>query len=319
MKHQFCGFDTIDAKIANMTRIVFMGSPAFAVPSLKVVADSVVGVVTQPDRPAGRGKQLTSCPVKLTALELGLPIIQPGKLKEALEQIQAWSPDVIVVAAFGQILRASILDLPPHGCLNVHASLLPRHRGAAPIAAAILAGDVEAGVTLMKMDAGIDTGDMLAQKSIRVEATDTATSLTEKLSYLGADLLKEKLGEHLNGKLTPLKQNDDLATYAPMLKKEDGLLRFTESAVALERRVRAMSDWPGAYTLWKDAPLKIIRCRAQGGVTTESGKVIKIKNEIAVGTSDGVLILDEVQPAGKKAMSAISFVNGNPSFVGTRL
>lgn len=319
MKHQFCGFDTIDAKIANMTRIVFMGSPAFAVPSLKGVADSVVGVVTQPDRPAGRGKQLTSCPVKLTALELGLPIIQPGKLKEALEQIQAWSPDVIVVAAFGQILRANVLNLPPHGCLNVHASLLPRHRGAAPIAAAILAGDAEAGVTLMKMDAGIDTGDMLAQKSIRVEATDTATSLTEKLSYLGANLLKEKLDEYLNGRLTPLKQNDNLATYAPMLKKEDGLLRFTESAVALERRVRAMSDWPGSYTLWKDAPLKIIRCRTQGGVTAESGKVIKIKNEIAVGTSDGVLILDEVQPAGKKAMSAISFVNGNPSFVGTRL
>ena len=139
MKHTFCGFDTRDAKIAGMTRIVFMGSPAFAVPSLKGVADSVVGVVTQPDRPAGRGKQLTPCPVKLTALQLGLPIIQPEKLKEAIEQLHTWSPDVIVVAAFGQILRASVLNLPPHGCVNVHASLLPRHRGAAPIAAAILA------------------------------------------------------------------------------------------------------------------------------------------------------------------------------------
>lgn len=315
MKHPFCGFDTIDAKIAGMTRIVFMGSPAFAVPSLKGVADSVVGVVTQPDRPAGRGKQLTPCPVKLTALDLGLPIIQPEKLKEAIEQLQTWSPDVIVVAAFGQILRANVLNLPPHGCVNVHASLLPRHRGAAPIAAAILAGDAEAGLTLMKMDAGIDTGDMLATKSIRVEATDTTTTLTEKLSHLGAELLKEKLNDYLDGKLTPLKQNDELATYAPMLKKEDGLLNFSQSAVALERRVRAMSDWPGAYTLWKDAPLKIIRCRARGGVTVESGKVIKIKNEIAVGTSEGILILDEVQPAGKKPMSAISFVNGNPSFM----
>jgi len=319
MKHPFCGFDTIDAKIANMTRIVFMGSPAFAVPSLKGVADSVVGVVTQPDRPAGRGKQLTPCPVKRTALELGLPIIQPEKLKEAIEQLQAWSPDVVVVAAFGQILRAGVLNLPPQGCVNVHASLLPRHRGAAPIAAALLAGDEEAGVTLMKMDAGIDTGDMLATKSIRVEPTDTTTSLTEKLAAIGAELLKEKLNDYLNGKLTPLKQNDALATYAPMLKKEDGLLHFNQSAVALERRVRAMSDWPGSYTLWKDAPLKIIRCRAQGGVTVESGKVIKIKNEIAVGTSEGALILDEVQPAGKRAMSAISFVNGNPSFVGARL
>lgn len=315
MKHPFCGFDTIDAKIAGMTRIVFMGSPAFAVPSLKGVAASVVGVVTQPDRPAGRGKQLTPCPVKLTALDLGLPIIQPEKLKEAIEQLQTWSPDVIVVAAFGQILRANVLNLPPHGCVNVHASLLPRHRGAAPIAAAILAGDAEAGLTLMKMDAGIDTGDMLATKSIRVEATDTTTTLTEKLSHLGAELLEEKLNDYLDGKLTPLKQNDELATYAPMLKKEDGLLNFSQSAVALERRVRAMSDWPGAYTLWKDAPLKIIRCRARGGVTVESGKVIKIKNEIAVGTSEGILILDEVQPAGKKPMSAISFVNGNPSFM----
>ena len=296
-----------------------MGSPAFAVPSLKGVADSVVGVVTQPDRPAGRGKQVKPCPVKLTALELGLPIIQPEKLKEALEQLQTWSPDVIVVAAFGQILRASVLNLPPRGCLNVHASLLPRHRGAAPIAAAILAGDVEAGVTLMKMHAGIDTGDMLATKSIRVETTDTTTSLAEKLSYLGAELLKEKLNDYLNGTLTPIKQNNDLATYAPMLKKEDGLLHFNESAVALERRVRAMSDWPGTYTLWKDTPLKIIRCRARSGITVESGKVIKIKNEIAIGTSEGVLILDEVQPAGKKPMSAISFVNGNPTFVGARL
>ena len=296
-----------------------MGSSAFAVPSLKGVADSVVGVVTQPDRPAGRGKQLTPCPVKLAALELGLPIIQPEKLKEAIEQLQTWSPDVIVVAAFGQILRASVLNLPPHGCVNVHASLLPRHRGAAPIAAAILAGDAEAGVTLMKMDAGIDTGDMLAKKSIRVEATDTTTSLAEKLSYLGAALLKEKLNEYLNGALTPLKQNGDLATYAPMLKKEDGLLNFSQSAVALERRVRAMSDWPGAYTLWKDAPLKIIRCHAQGGVTAEIGKVIKIKNEIAIGTSNGILILNDVQPASKKPMSAISFVNGNPSFVDAQL
>jgi len=248
-----------------------------------------------------------------------LPIIQPEKLKEAIEQLQAWSPDVVVVAAFGQILRAGVLNLPPQGCVNVHASLLPRHRGAAPIAAALLAGDEEAGVTLMKMDAGIDTGDMLATKSIHVEPTDTTTSLTEKLAAIGAELLKEKLNDYLNGKLTPLKQNDALATYAPMLKKEDGLLHFNQSAVALERRVRAMSDWPGSYTLWKDAPLKIIRCRAQGGVTVESGKVIKIKNEIAVGTSEGALILDEVQPAGKRAMSAISFVNGNPSFVGARL
>jgi methionyl-tRNA formyltransferase len=319
MKHLFWDFDTIDAKIAGMTRIVFMGSPAFAVPSLRVVADSVVGIVTQPDRPAGRGKQLTPCPVKQAALELGLPTIQPEKLKEAVEQLQTWSPEVIVVAAFGQILRTNVLNLPPQGCLNVHASLLPRHRGAAPIAAAILAGDAEAGVTLMKMDAGIDTGDMLAKKSIPVEPTDTTTSLTEKLSHLGAKLLKEKLNDYLNGRLTPIKQNDDLATYAPMLKKEDGLLHFSETAVALERRVRAMSDWPGAYTLWKDAPLKIIRCRARVGVTVGAGKVIKIKNEIAVGTSEGVLILDDVQPAGKKTMSAISFVNGNPSFVGAQL
>jgi methionyl-tRNA formyltransferase len=302
-----------------MIRIVFMGSPDFAVPSLKVVAASTVGVITQPDRPAGRGKQLTACAVKQTALELNLPVVQPNKLKEAFEQIKEWQPNLIVVAAFGQILRTNVLTLPHYGCVNVHASLLPRHRGAAPITAAILAGDAEAGVTLMKMDEGIDTGDMLATKSIRIEANDTTTTLTKKLSLLGAELLQEKLSAYLANELTPIKQNNDLSTYAPMLKKEDGLLNFSEPAVALERRVRAMQDWPGAFALWNQAPLKILRCHAVGGNPVGVGKVLKIKNEIAISTMEGFLILDEIQPAGKKPMSASSFINGNPDFIGATL
>ncbi|MBI5963396.1 MAG: methionyl-tRNA formyltransferase [Chloroflexi bacterium] len=297
------------------TRIVFMGSPEFALPILSSLAKSyhVVGVITQPDRASGRGRELKSPPVKTLALELNIPIMQPEKLRapEAMEQLRAWAPDLIVVAAFGQILKKDVLDLPRYGCINVHASLLPRWRGAAPINAAILAGDEETGVTIMQMDVGLDTGPMLARKSIRIKPDDTTGSVLQTLSTLGADLLIETLPEYISGKLTAQPQPAEGATYAPMLKKEDGLLDFTRPAVELERRVRAMNPWPGAWFEWNGNPLKVMRASV---VSVEKGPVsgsrLIVEGRPAVLSADGVLILDEIQPAGKKIMSGKSFLSG---------
>lgn len=300
-------------------RIVFMGSPAFAVPGLRAVADSVVGVVTQPDRPAGRGKALTPSPVKQTADELGLPVIQPEHMREAMEQLRAWKPDLIVVVAFGKILKQDVLDLPPYGCLNVHASLLPQYRGAAPIPAAILAGEAKTGVTLMKLDAGLDTGPMLAQRTYVMNPVETASQVAEGLSAMGAEVLSERLPDYLAGKLERVPQDDKLSSYAPQLKKEDGLLRFNQAAEALVRRVRAMTDWPGAFLQVNDELLKVLHAHADYGVAAPPGQVIKVGSLPAIGTAEGVLVLEKVQPAGKKAMDAASFLNGRSDFIGLQL
>lgn len=290
-----------------------MGSPDFALPTLKALAQNfeVVGVVTQPDRASGRGRELKPPPVKLLAQELGIPVIQPEKLRqpEAMEQLRAWNPDLIVVAAFGQILRKDVLDLPPYGSINVHASLLPRWRGAAPINAAILHGDDETGITIMKMDVGLDTGPMLSQRSIRLTREDTAGSVFEKLSRLGADLLIETLPGYLSGKLQPVPQPEEGMTYAPMLKKEEGQLDFTRPAEELERRVRAFNPWPGAFMDFDGTPLKIHRAHVELG-TAGVGKRLVYRDQPAVGAGGGLLVLDEVQPAGKKSMSGKSFLAG---------
>lgn len=293
--------------------IVFMGSPDFALPSLRALTQHyhVVGVVTQPDRASGRGRELKPPPVKTLALELGLPIIQPQKLREpeAMAQLQAWNPDLIIVAAFGQILKKDVLDLPRFGCVNVHASLLPRWRGAAPINAAILAGDEETGVTIMQMDVGLDTGPMLAKRSIRLNPDDTAGSVFQALSTLGADLLIETLPDYMEGKIIPQPQPEDGATYAPMLKKEDGRLDFSKPADELERRVRAMNPWPGAFMELDGAILKVHRARVAEG-NASAGQRLIVQNQPAVGAGGGILILEEVQPAGKKPMSGTSFLVG---------
>lgn len=290
-----------------------MGSPDFAMPSLRALASAyeVAGVVTQPDRASGRGRELKSPPVKLLAQELGIPTIQPEKLRtpEAMEQLRAWNPDLIVVAAFGQILRKDVLDLPRYGCVNVHASLLPRWRGAAPINAAILHGDEETGITIMKMDVGLDTGPMLAQRAIPLSRGDRAGSVTMTLSHLGADLLIETLPDYLAGKIRPVPQPEEGATYAPMLKKEEGRLDFTRPAEELERRVRAFNPWPGAFMDFDGALLKVHRAHAEAGIAL-AGQRLVYQNQPAVGTGGGLLILDEVQPAGKKPMSGKSFLAG---------
>jgi len=290
-----------------------MGSPDFSLPVLRALAQAyeVVGVVTQPDRASGRGRELKAPPVKILALELNIPIMQPEKLKqpEAREQLRIWAPDLIVVAAFGQILKKDVLELPHYGCINVHASLLPRWRGAAPINAAILAGDEETGVTIMCMDVGLDTGAMLAKKSIRLMPIDTAGSVTKTLSTLGADLLIETLPGYLSGTIMPTPQPEVGMTYAPMMKKEEGKLDFAYDVNELERRVRAFNPWPGTFMEFDGTILKIQRAHVEQG-NVSAGQRLIVQNQPAVGARSGILILDEVQPAGKKSMSGKSFLAG---------
>ncbi|MEX2160376.1 MAG: methionyl-tRNA formyltransferase [Anaerolineales bacterium] len=323
-------------------RLVFMGSPDFSLAALRALAAAypVVGVVTQPDRPSGRGQQLSPPPVKLLALELGIPVIQPTRLRglpsktspgleaplarsagegegvrgpQALEQLRAWAPDLIVVAAFGQILRQEVLDLPPHGCINVHASLLPRWRGASPIQAAILHGDAETGVTIMRMDAGLDTGPILSRRAIPIAPDDTAASLSEKLATLGADLLMESLPAYLSGELLPSPQPQEGVTTASTLTKRDGLLETNLVADVLARKVRAYNPWPGAFVMWKGQPLKVHRAHVASGPSSPGAHSV-IGGLPALGTAFRLLVLDEVQPAGKTAMSGAEFLRGARSW-----
>lgn len=306
-----------------MARIVFMGTPDFAVPVLQALTQTthhIVGVYTRPDKPAGRGNQLQSSPIKQFALAYSLPIFQPTSLRkpEVIEQLRALAPDVIIVAAFGLISPPEVLAIPPRGCINTHASLLPRHRGAAPIPAAILAGDNETGVTLMQMDAGIDTGPILAQRALPIAEDDTTGTLTTKLANLAAALLIEMLPRILAGDITPQPQDDSRATFAKMIRKEEGRIDWTQPAIEIARRVRAFNPWPSAYTFWNGMQLKILRASASDFKTDiEPGRVIQWQKEIAVATGKGALILREVQLAGKRAMPIEEFVRGQKMFVGS--
>jgi methionyl-tRNA formyltransferase len=294
--------------------IVFMGSPEFALPALSALAENypVVGVVTQPDRPAGRGRELTPSPVKKLSLELGIPILQPQRLKDpqAMQQLQEWAPEVIVVAAFGQILRPAVLDLPPYGCINVHGSLLPRWRGASPVQSAILHRDQETGITIMCMDPGVDTGPILSQHANAILPNDTGGSLSERLAQLGAELLIDTLPGYLSGVLQPRDQDETGATYAPMLKKEDGLLNFSKPADLLERQVRAFNPWPGSFTTWENQILKIHKSHAISQVSSQAGEKLVYDDLPAIACSSGLLVLDEIQPSGKRRMPGDVFLRG---------
>ena len=296
-----------------------MGSPDFAVPALEALVEQypVAGVVAQPDRPAGRGGALKPPAVKAAALRLGIPVIQPEKLRnpEAMELLRTWAPDLIVVAAFGQILRPDVLDLPKYGCINIHGSLLPRGRGAAPIQASILTGDTETGITIMKMDPGVDTGPMLSQRAIPITPQDTAGTLFEKLAPLGAELLIETLPRYLSGDLQPQPQPAEGVTYVPMLKKEDGLLDFNQPAALLERRVRAFTPWPGTWFEWNEVPIKVLRARVGAEKSLDAGSRLIIEGYPAISTSEGIFILEEIQPAGKKRMSGKAFLAGARDWV----
>lgn len=305
-----------------MAKIVFMGTPDFAVPVLRqlIAHHTVIGVVTQPDRPAGRSRQVQMSPVKLTALDAGIPVFQPEKIRrpDAVAELREWSPDVYVVAAFGQLLPQTVLDIPPHGSINVHASLLPRWRGAAPIQAVIRAGDAETGITIMKMDAGLDTGAILSQRAIPISSDETGQSLHDKLSEVGAALLIDTLPGYLSGALQPIPQDDALATLAPRIDKEEGRINWHDSAAQIERTVRAFTPWPGTFTTWDGKGLKI-HGGAVGEGSAEPGRVTERAGKVAVGTGEGVFLPTRVQLEGRGVVGIDEFVRGYPGFVGAAL
>ncbi len=308
-----------------MTRVIFMGTPDFSVPSLAALLHDgyeIVAVVTQPDRPAGRGRKLELSPVKTFAAQHSLHVVQPFSLKapEAVAELAGLRPDLIVVAAFGQILRPAVLDLPAHGCINVHASLLPRWRGAAPVQAAILAGDRVTGSTIMRMDPGMDTGPILAQAALAIQPDETGGALTARLAQQGAGLLAETLPRWLAGEITPQPQDASLATICRPLRKEQGVIDWTHRAEAIALAVRALNPWPAASTIWQGQQLKILRAVALSGATgDEPGRVALTGGAVAVVAGDGLLRLDEVQLAGRAAMSALDFARGQRGFVGSRM
>ncbi len=307
-----------------MTRIVFMGTPEFAVPILQtlVAQHKVVAVYTRTDKPVGRGQQALDSPVKEFALAHDLALEQPRTLRHGAEQhaLKAYQPDLIVVAAYGMILPKPILETPRQGCLNVHASLLPRWRGASPIPYAILHGDAESGVTLMQMDEGLDTGAILTQRAIPLAPDETADTLTAKLSALGAALVRDALPAYLEGKLTPQPQDNARATMTSLIAKEDGKINWSKSAVFLERLTRAYQPWPSAYANYRGEQLKILHASVLEYNAPEApGVVLQIGKDIGVATGKGVLLLRAVQLAGKRVMGADEFARGQREFVGSRL
>ena len=300
-------------------RIVFMGTPDFAVASLDALIKNpflnVVAVYTQPDKYRGRKAQLTYSPVKVKAMEFNIPVYTPVKIREPenIEQLREIAPDIIVVAAFGQILPKEILELPKYGCVNVHASLLPKYRGASPIQRVILDGEPETGVTIMQMAQGLDTGDMLARVKTKILPTDTGESLHDRLAELSGPLLIRTLDAIEAGEVRPEPQNDAESCYAGMIRKEDGLLDFSQSAAALERAVRAYDPWPGTYTYINGLQLSILRAKVLPGNTVKTpGTVTSITNSgINIQTGDGILTITELKLQGKKAMPVRDFLTGN--------
>jgi methionyl-tRNA formyltransferase len=308
-------------------KIVFMGTPDFAVPALKKLAadgHEIALVVTKPDAMKGRGNKVQASAVKECALALSLPVSQPEKVKgntAFIEQLQALAPDAVVVIAYGKILPKEILEIPLHGCLNVHGSILPRHRGAAPIQWTILAGDEEGGVSIMQMDEGMDTGDVLAESRVPVDAHN-AEELFDILSVKGADLIAETLAKIEAGEqITAVPQEDALATYAPMITKKDGLLDFGRPADELERRVRGLYPWPGTYTNLDGQPFKIWTAGlAEGTPGAAPGTVLRADREgILIACGEGALLAKEVQAPGKKRMPADAYLKGHSIEKGTVL
>ncbi len=309
-------------------RVIFMGTPDFAVGTLQALLKSeheVVAVVTQPDKPKGRGKAMQFTPVKEVAVEAGIPVLQPKKVREesVVEELRTYAPDVIVVVAFGQLIPKSILEMPKYGCVNVHASLLPKYRGAAPIQWAVIDGEEKSGVTTMQMDEGLDTGDMLLTEEVVLDPEETGGSLFDKLSQVGAQLLLKTLKALEEGTVTPRKQPEESTTaYAAMLNKKMGEIDWNQSAMQIERLVRGLNPWPSAYTHLNGKTLKIWKAVVQPseGQTTEPGTVILMdKKHFGVQTGDGMLEILELQLEGKKRMEADAFLRGYQLEDGTKL
>lgn len=308
-------------------KIVFMGTPDYAVGALEALiaaGHEITAVVTQPDKPKGRSGQLVFPPVKECALKYGIPVFQPVKIKteEAIAQLRAYEADVFVVAAFGQILSQEILDMPRYGSLNIHASLLPRYRGASPIQNVILKGEKVTGVTIMQMDAGIDTGDMLYKKEIAIERTDTFETLHDKLTILGGEAIVEALALLTDGKLMPEKQDNSISCYAPLIKKEMGRIDFQKNAGEIELLVRGMNPWPSAYTSYRGKQLKIWEARAEESEDSAAagtayaaerkpGQILDVcKDHVVIAAGKGILKIYSLQLEGKKRMSTRDFLLG---------
>ncbi len=315
------------AVMVNPLRVLFFGTSHFAVPTLRCLSESgheLLAVYTQPDRPAGRGRKLRPSPVAMAAGELGLPVEQPERVRKAevVERLRGYAPDVVVLAAYGLLIPQAALDVPPLGWLNVHPSLLPLYRGASPVVAPILQGDTETGVTIFLMRAGLDNGPVLSQTRTPIGADETAGELEARLARLGASQLVETLSAWSKGELEPKEQDDDRATYAPKLTKEEALLDWSDSAEQLARRVRAYNPWPVAYTYWQGERLRILRGEpVDGEAGHEPGEVYLLaSNRLpVVACGEGALALREVQLAGARAVDGRSFVAGHAGFVGARL
>ncbi len=300
-------------------RVVFMGSPEFALPALEALnyAYNVVAVVTQPDRPAGRGRHPQPSAVKQLAVGLKIPILQPASLRKlsAVTELAAYAPDLIIVAAYGQILPRSILEMPKFGCLNIHASLLPAWRGASPIQAAIANGDERTGVTIMLMDEGMDTGAILAQREVPIRSGTTAMELSDQLAHLGARTLIEILPAYLRGTLAAIPQDDSKKSFAPKLTKQDSLLDFRLPAQTLLNQIHAYQPWPGAVYQWGGKRLKILQAHVHPTFECDPSGRFVMNGLPAICTSDGLLVLDTVQPEGKKPMPGKAFLNGQPDWL----
>ena len=314
-------------------RIVFMGTPDFSVPALKALVEvghQVIAVVTQPDKPKGRGKEVQMTPVKIQAMEYGIPVYQPAKVREAsfVEVLKGLEADVYVVIAFGQLLPKAVLELPKYGCINIHASLLPKYRGAAPIQWCVIDGERETGITTMMMDVGLDTGDMLEKTVIPIEEKETGGSLHDKLSLAGGALILSTLKKLEEGTLVRTPQTDEGTCYAKMLTKSLGDIDWNQSAVSIERLIRGLNPWPSAYTLWNGKTIKIWSADvttsreaaaflSESGVPSETGitpgtVVCSDKHSLVVCTGDGLLSVRELQMEGKKRMDTPAFLRGYP-------
>ncbi len=307
-------------------RIIFMGTPDFAVPSLNALIrgpDRVVAVVSQPDRPKGRSRRPAPPPVKTVAAGHGLPVLQPERIKtpEFTATLASYEPDLIVVAAYGRILPPALLNLPKHGCINVHGSLLPRHRGAAPIQWALIKGDAEVGVTIIQMDEGMDTGDILLTAARRPDPDETAGSLLPKLAELGSQALMDTIDLLGQGGLATMKQDETLATTAPMLKKEDGLVDWNRPALHIDRLIRGLDPWPTAYSYLDGRKVQLFAPAVVGEESSQlPGTILRADRDgLLLATSHNCLLLGEIKPEGRGRMSVASFLNGHPIAAGCRL
>lgn len=293
-------------------KVIFMGTPEFAVPVLEYLIKNtnVVLVVTQPDKEVGRDKKMVYSPIKKVAIENGIDVFQPIKIRNDFEIISEINPDIIITCAYGQIIPQAILDIPRFGCINIHGSLLPKYRGASPMQAAILNGDEETGVTLMYMDAKMDTGDMIAKSSIKIEDTDTIGTVHDKLSFLGRDLLATEFENIISGNITIERQNDEEATYTSMITREDELIDFNNNGKDIINKIRAFNPWPLAYFLLNGKEIKVLHATHKPGNIKTVGEIVLGKGQMSITCKDGYISLERIKPFGKKEMDIASYING---------